>query len=297
MLSPQPFKPSPLMAPSLHPDPSKSLLVIGAGMSRTGTMSLAYALSILLDGPSYHAGSALWQDERHAKRWITVFRHAPTRSPADEAVVKDGLGWLHSGHVACMDAPSIWFVGELIDLYPSATVIATTRDIDAWWRSMEPVMRQYRVRALGFIFYLLPALRHWTSFIRASGPRFAELYLRDGSTTVTKEWYTRHMEYVARTCEEKGKKLHLVSIQDGWEPLCQILSMDVPRDEKGDVVPFPRINDGAAIEALYAMQIKRGLTAWAMLFGAVAAVAAVVAVMVGLGWAWRIGRNSSHLVT
>ena len=280
MLSPKPSQLSPLMAPSLHPDPAKSLRVIGAGMSRTGTMSLAHALSILLDGPSYHAGSALWQDERHAKRWITVFRHTPPRSPADEACVRDGLRWLHAGHVACMDTPSIWFIGELIDLHPAATVIATTRDTDAWWRSMEPVIRQYTARWLGLVFYLLPALRYWTTFLQASGPRFAQLYLRDGTVTVTKELYTRHMEYVARTCEEKGKTLHLVSVRDGWEPLCRILGLDLPTDEKGDVLPFPRINDGAAIEALYATQIKRGLVAWAMLCGA------VVAVVVGGGWAW-----------
>ena len=285
MATPTASKPSPLIAPSLHPDPSKSLLVIGAGNSRTGTMSLAYALSILLNGPSYHAGSSLWEDERHAKRWIALFQHTPMRSPADEDFVKDSLRWLHSGHVACMDAPSIYFVGELIDLYPAATVIATTRDIDAWWRSMEPVIHQSTVRGLGFFFYLLPALRYWTTFMKASGKRFAELYFKDGNTDITKEWYNHHMDYVARTCEEKGKKLHLVSIKDGWEPLCNILKMDIPRDEKGNVVPFPRVNEGAAIEALYAMQIKRGLTAWAMLFGAVAAV------VVGVGWAWQSGKT------
>lgn len=284
-------KPSPLIAPSLHPDPSKSMLVIGAGNSRTGTMSLAYALSILLNGPSYHAGSSLWVDERHVKRWIALFQHTPMRSPADEAFVKDNLRWLHSGHVACMDAPSIWFIGELIDLYPSATVIATTRDIDDWWRSMEPLTHHYTLHGIGFFFYLLPALRYWTTFMKASRRRIAELYLKDGSTRIGREWYNHHMEYVARTCEEKGKQLHLVSIKDGWEPLCKILKMDLPRDEKGDVLPFPRVNEGAAIEALYTMQIKRGLRAWAILFGTMAAV------LGGAWWAWQGRRSPSPIVT
>lgn len=289
MASPTASKPSPLIAPSLQPDASIPLLVIGAGNSRTGTLSLAYALSILLNGPSYHAGSSLWKDEEHAKRWISLLQHTPMRSPADEAFVKASLRWLHSGHLACMDTPSIYFIGELIDLYPSATVIATTRDIDAWWRSMEPVMQHFRARSLAFFFYLLPALRYWTTFVKAAENRFAELYIRDGSRTVTREYYNHHMEYVARTCEEKGKKLHLFNVKDGWEPLCHILSMDVPRDENGDVVPFPRVNEGAALKAFYIMQIKRGLTAWAVLVGA------MVAAGVGVGWVWRNGRSAFRL--
>ena len=40
------------------PDPSKSLQVIGAGFSRTGTVSMQLALEILLDGPVQHGGTS-----------------------------------------------------------------------------------------------------------------------------------------------------------------------------------------------------------------------------------------------
>lgn len=40
-------------------DPSRSLKVIGAGYSRTGTLSMALALEKLLDGPVMHGGSQL----------------------------------------------------------------------------------------------------------------------------------------------------------------------------------------------------------------------------------------------
>lgn len=45
--------------PSVPTDPQRSLQVIGAGYSRTGTLSMALALEKLLDGPVMHGGSQL----------------------------------------------------------------------------------------------------------------------------------------------------------------------------------------------------------------------------------------------
>ena len=44
---------------SVPQDKSRELRVIGAGYSRTGTLSLALALEKLLDGPVMHGGSQL----------------------------------------------------------------------------------------------------------------------------------------------------------------------------------------------------------------------------------------------
>lgn len=43
--------------PSKPTDNSKSLRFIGAGYSRTGTLSMTFALQKLLDGPVMHGGS------------------------------------------------------------------------------------------------------------------------------------------------------------------------------------------------------------------------------------------------
>jgi hypothetical protein len=45
--------------PSVPTDPRRSMKVIGAGYSRTGTLSMAFALEKLLDGPEMHGGSQL----------------------------------------------------------------------------------------------------------------------------------------------------------------------------------------------------------------------------------------------
>ena len=44
---------------SVPTDPNWTLQVIGAGYSRTGTLSMALALEKLLDGPVMHGGSQL----------------------------------------------------------------------------------------------------------------------------------------------------------------------------------------------------------------------------------------------
>lgn len=44
---------------SVPTDRTRSLRVIGAGYSRTGTLSMAMALAELLDGPVMHGGSQL----------------------------------------------------------------------------------------------------------------------------------------------------------------------------------------------------------------------------------------------
>lgn len=45
--------------PSKPADRSRTLQVIGAGYSRTGTISMAMALEKLLDGPAFHGGTQL----------------------------------------------------------------------------------------------------------------------------------------------------------------------------------------------------------------------------------------------
>lgn len=45
--------------PSIPTDPSRKLQVIGAGYSRTGTMTMQLALEKLLDGPVMHGGTQI----------------------------------------------------------------------------------------------------------------------------------------------------------------------------------------------------------------------------------------------
>lgn len=57
-------------------DPDCTLQVIGAGFSRTGTVSMALALEELLDGPVCHGGTQMHMLEESASR-----EHPPPPHP------------------------------------------------------------------------------------------------------------------------------------------------------------------------------------------------------------------------
>ncbi len=52
-------------------DRSRQIKVIGGGLGRTGTMSMTAALERLLNGPVYHTGTILFQDEEGMKIFIS----------------------------------------------------------------------------------------------------------------------------------------------------------------------------------------------------------------------------------
>jgi hypothetical protein len=62
-------------------------------------------------------------------------------------------------------------------------------------------------------------------------------------------------------------------VREGWEPLCRVLGMEVPRQE------FPRINDGEAIERLAARMVRKGLVRWGVVFATVGAAVGAYAYM------------------
>jgi len=82
--------------------------------------------------------------------------------------------------------------------------------------------------------------------------------------------YGKHIERLRDVVPPE--KLRLFNVKDGWEPLCEMLGVDVPE------VPFPRINDSEAIDRTAQYHIRRGLLRWG----------AVVAVVGAVVWGWRL---------
>lgn len=59
-------------------------------------------------------------------------------------------------------------VGELVETYPEAIVICTTRDPARWWASFESVSNTiFLMKALNALFILLPTLRYFGAWIDA----------------------------------------------------------------------------------------------------------------------------------
>src|SRR5665213_573713 len=95
-----------------------ALKVIGAGLGRTGTLSLKLALEHIGFGPCYHMSEMLSQSRSHAPLWI----ESASGNPRWDTIF--------AHYRSTTDYPGCTFWRELLEKYPDARVILTTRDPD-----------------------------------------------------------------------------------------------------------------------------------------------------------------------
>jgi len=105
-----------------------NLLVIGAGLSRTGTSSLKVALEQLLGGPCYHGSVPTSTHPHHLQVW----ENARESGRLDDKVARSVL----TGYLAAVDWPANFWHRELAEIFPHAKVVLTVRDARAWYRSV-----------------------------------------------------------------------------------------------------------------------------------------------------------------
>lgn len=220
--------------------------ILCLGMPRTGTLSLMNALKIL-GYPNTHHGwvasespSLQWQwpilDRANAATFpnLPTFRGAPfSRAEWDE---------VFGGYDAVSDIAS-FYAESLIPTYPDAKVILVERDIDAWYKSIVPVIggsasprvRRFSVALGEMAGYTSASACHgmqqgWT---RSASPNDIVKNLKSA--------YARHYKFVREVVPE-GQLLDY-KMGDGWEPLCEFLGKEVPD------VPFPHVNDAKEYKA------------------------------------------------
>ncbi|MEJ2760315.1 MAG: sulfotransferase [Gammaproteobacteria bacterium] len=195
-----------------------TLKVIGAGLGRTGTMSLKLALEQLLDGRCYHMLELFEHLPEHVKYW---------RAAANgEAIDWDRI---YGDYVAAVDEPTSLMWETLMDVYPEALVILSVRDPDSWWRSAnETIMEVKRMPPSPDE----PDRQIWHDMIMT-------LYERQypGGTDdaeAAKAAFSDHIRRVKATVP--AERLLVWEASEGWQPICEALGLPVP-DE-----PFPHSN-------------------------------------------------------
>jgi hypothetical protein len=190
-----------------------TLRVVGAGLGRTGTLSLKMALEQLLEGRCYHMIET-FENPEHGEVWAA----------AAAGELPDWNTFL-SNYVATVDWPACTFWKELSDANPDALVLLSVRaDADAWWNSANAT--------------IFGAMRNgiakgdpedWRSqFIRDT---FTPGYLDEATA---KTAYERHNAFV-RANAPAGRFLEYRA-GSGWDPLCDALGIPVPD------APFPHVN-------------------------------------------------------
>src|SRR5262249_44998992 len=111
------------------------LKLIGAGLGRTGTLSLKGALEAIGYGPCYHmaevmanpSATSLWVDAANGKpNWEALFK----------------------GYAATVDYPGCSFWRELAQAYPSAKVLLSVRDPDKWFESTQETIFSEKISGM-----------------------------------------------------------------------------------------------------------------------------------------------------
>jgi hypothetical protein len=199
-----------------------TLELIGAGLGRTGTLSLKAALERIGYSPCYHMIEILTAPER-ARHWLE-------QAPAG------GRDWerIFRGYRATVDWPAAAFWQELAARYPHAKVLLSLRDSDRWYDSVMSTIYQVMTRALP---ERAPAtLRDFQAMVttlifeQTFGGRLAD-------RAHTKRVFEAHNQAVIDAIP--ASRLLVYRPGDGWEPLCRFLDVPVPDEE------FPHLNDTA----------------------------------------------------
>lgn len=201
-----------------------TLAVVGAGLGRTGTVSLKGALEQLLGGPCYHMTEVFSHLDDHVPVW-----HAATHGePVDwEALL--------GGYRASVDWPAAAFWRPLSQVYPGAIVLLSVRDdAETWWRSADrtvfAAMRRPPPPEMEAWYAMVSDLWHSTMGERWDDPE------------VAKAAYERHNAEVRASVPPE--RLLEWRPGDGWAPLCEALGVPVPD------APFPHENSTADFRAM-----------------------------------------------
>ncbi|KAJ7210241.1 P-loop containing nucleoside triphosphate hydrolase protein, partial [Mycena rebaudengoi] len=203
--------------------------VLVLGFPRTGTASMSEALEVLR-----------YKDAHYMVQGFSNPLEAEMLIEAIEAKLH-GMGkpygreeWIHARSVSDM---SVFFWEDFLQAYPDAKIILTTRDPDAWWKSMQATIHTLAGRKqLGLAEWLDPkdfgALLTFFRLIISETFRCNPLRVTEDNT---KGRFLAHYENV-RQAVPSDKRLEY-RVREGWERLCEFLGKDIPQG-----VAFPKKN-------------------------------------------------------
>lgn len=189
------------------------LRVIGAGLGRTGTFSLKFALEYLGFGPCHHMAE--------------VWANFPDQLPKWLRVVDGERDWdaVFEGFSSAVDYPACTYWRELAAFYPDAKIVLSVRDPESWFDSVSTTVFS---QALLGRFAEGPVKRFFEGAVTGEfGDRIAD---RDFMVA----YFRRRTAEVQ--AEIPADRLLVFEAKQGWEPLCAFLGVPVPD------APYPRTN-------------------------------------------------------
>ena len=189
--------------------------IIGAGLSKTGTKTLASALRIL----GYKVYDHAEHIEMHADDWLAIYRGK--KAPDFPA--------MYEGVDAVTDLPAAFWYEEILEAFPDAKVILTVRDNDEMW--VQSWVKHLRLTRDLDVFSKLALAFGKPLIMKLSKAVVYAVYcsLDPTATSLFKKKYNAHIERVQSVIP--AEKLLVYNVKQGWSPLCQFCGVDVPSEE------------------------------------------------------------------
>jgi hypothetical protein len=215
-----------------------TLEVIGAGLGRTGTMSLKRALEQLGFGPCHH----MTELAKRPDRWVLWERF----------FAGEGVDWnrVFEGFRSTVDAPSCFVYRELAEFYPNAKIILTLRDPESWFKSTLTTIAAPGYREKLAETPIRGVTAGMTSY--QVKKRAGSVSNSDAKTLQDKDamiaGFETHNAEVRRVIAPE--RLLEYEVKQGWEPLCAFLGVRVPD------TPFPHANEQGKWQSILPMVSK-----------------------------------------
>lgn len=194
-----------------------SLQVIGAGLGRTGTLSLRLALNELGLGPCHHMEEVAMNSAVQVPLWQAALDGAPDWATC------------FNGYRSAVDWPTAAFWSELATAFPEARIVLSRRTAESWAESFSQTI--YKLMGEGD--KVPPDMQPWFAMSQGVVSRSGFPQGLDQQALI--DGFNAHCDTVVAAVPKD--RLLDYDVKQGWEPLCAFLRLPVP------ATPFPRTND------------------------------------------------------
>ncbi|GAA51141.1 NAD dependent epimerase/dehydratase [Clonorchis sinensis] len=210
-----------------------SIAVIGAGLGRTGTLSLKTALEHIFGEPCYHMHEILGRHREHVKKWLLV-DELVSQSP-DGHIDGDLFDEILQGYRCTVDHLGCTYYAQLMEHYPEAKIILTIRETTKWLDSVRHTFLKRRTFSwmnwlVAFLQFGASTARMFDCMTKRSLGYTVDVNNDKECAAAFERWNQRVQRYVP------AERILVFRVTDGWEPLCHFLQVPVP------TIPFPHRN-------------------------------------------------------
>ncbi|XP_078494133.1 uncharacterized protein LOC144749616 [Ciona intestinalis] len=133
------------------------------------------------------------------------------------------------------DTPACLFWQQILEAFPNAKVIISTRNEEKWFLSFQ---NQLNATSSSFKLNLIQSFSY-SEILSCGSSKMLPWQKWDTSPTVMKNLYRQHNFYV--TQKVPADQLLVFDLKDGWAPLCKFLCKEIPDK------PFPFNNKSASL--------------------------------------------------